>query len=274
MQGFEPFIPTEIKADYINCLLKAGFDILDFGSFVSPKAIPQLRDTAEVVKKLDLSSTHTKLLAIIGNLKGAQNGSVFDEITYFAYPLSTSPTFLKKNLNTTVEQAFASVEEIQNLCIKTGKELLVYLSMAFGNPYSDEHSDEMIYGSIDKLDKLEIKKISFADTLGTGDISSIGPVFSNVLEKYKHIDFGVHLHTKKTEAYERIDAACKAGCRFFDTAILGIGGCPMSGEELVGNLSTEQLIEYMDKNNLCYSLNKDILFESVLKAKEIFHIFE
>ncbi len=270
MQGKKTFIPTKLKAEYINCLLKVGFDTIDFGSFVSPKAIPQLSDTAEVLKMLDLSNTNTKLLAIIGNYKGAQIGSEFDEIKYFGYPFSTSETFLKLNINSTIEQAFNNVTEIQNLLIKKNKELIIYLSMAFGNPYGDEQSNELLIKAISKLQSIGIKTISLADTLGIGDNNIIASIYSKIKNEFPKIDLGIHLHVSLDEANSKIDAAYKAGCRYFDVAMLGMGGCPMSARKLVGNLSTEQLIEYLDTNNLPNKLNKARLEEAVIKAMDVF----
>lgn len=270
MQGKKTFIPTKLKAEYINCLLKVGFDTIDFGSFVSPKAIPQLSDTAEVLKLLDLSNNKTKLLAIIGNFKGAQIGSEFDEIKYFGYPFSTSETFLKLNINSTIDQAFGNIAEIQNLLSKKNKELIIYFSMAFGNPYGDEFNIEKIIKAINKLHTIGIRTISLADTLGIGDESLIYFTFSKVKNEFADIDFGIHLHVSIDEASSKIDAAYKAGCRYFDVAMLGMGGCPMSARKLVGNLSTEQLIEYLETNNIPITLNKDRLEDAVIKAMDVF----
>lgn len=274
MQGLKPFIPTTVKADYINCLLKVGFDTIDFGSFVSPKAIPQLRDTSEVIKKLDLSSTATKLLAIIGNFKGAEIGSQFEEISYFGYPFSTSPTFLKRNINTTIKDAYSTIEDIQNLCVKIKKELVIYFSMPFGNPYGDKHNDEMVLKAVEKLKKLHIKTISLADTVGIGDNAIIAGLFSHLVAEFSDIEFGLHLHVKKSEAPGKIDSAYKAGCRHFDTALLGLGGCPMSGEKMVGNLSTEQLVKYLEINKLNVPLDKNKLKNAVAKADEVFSFWK
>lgn len=271
MQGIKQFIPTEVKIDYINSLLKVGFDTVDFGSFVSPKAIPQLRDTAEVLSKLDLADTKSKLLAIIGNIQGAKAGALHPQINYLGYPFSTSPTFLKRNINSTIEEAYNNIEEIQNICVKSNKELVIYFSMAFGNPYGDEHNDYLVLLAVERLKKLQIKIISLADTVGVGDKDIIAKLFSYLDAKFRDIEFGLHLHTKKSEALARIDTSYKVGCRHFDTALLGLGGCPMSGEEMVGNLSTEQLVDYLEINKIKVPLNIDRLRESVKKAGEVFH---
>ncbi len=270
MQGLKQFIPTQVKADYINCLLKVGFDTVDFGSFVSPKAIPQLRDTAEVLALLDLSATKSKLLAIVGNMQGAKAGAEFNEINAFGYPFSTSPTFLKRNINASIEVAYNTIEEIQNICQKTNKELVIYFSMAFGNPYGDEHNDELTIEAIERLKKLQIKTISLADTLGVGDDAIITKLFSYLDKKYADIEFGLHLHVKKSEAFAKIDSTYTSGCRHFDTALLGLGGCPMSGEEMVGNLSTEQLVQYLEINKIKNPLDLGKLNEAIIKANEVF----
>lgn len=270
MQGKKTFIPTKLKAEYINLLLKVGFNTIDFGSFVSPKAIPQLKDTAEVLQMLDLSETKTKLLAIIGNYKGAEIGSGFEQIKFFGYPFSTSETFLKLNINSTVEKSFENIAEIQNLFVKKDKELIIYYSMAFGNPYGDEHNVDLIIKGIDKLKKLGIKTISLADTLGIGDYNLIYNTYYNVKKEFSDLDIGVHLHVSLDEAAEKIDAAYKAGCRYFDVAMLGMGGCPMSARKLVGNLSTEQLVEYLESNNIAVTINKSKLELAVLKAMDVF----
>ncbi len=270
MQGKKTFIPTKLKAEYINCLLKVGFDTIDFGSFVSPKAIPQLSDTVEVLKMLDLSKTETKLLAIVGNLKGAQIGSSFDEISYFGYPFSISNTFLKLNINSNVDGALGTITEMQNLVSKSNKELVIYFSMAFGNPYGDEHSDELVIKAIEKLQNIGIKTISLADTLGVGDNAVIANSFAQVKKEFPKIELGMHLHVSLEEANGKIDAAYKAGCRYFDVAMLGMGGCPMSAHSMVGNLSTEQLVEYLEYNKVEIPLNKERLEDAVYKAMEVF----
>ena len=209
MQGLHEFIPTGKKINYINSLLKVGFDTIDFGSFVSPNAIPQMRDTADVLSKLDLTSTKSKLLAIIANKRGAQDACVFEEISYLGFPYSVSPTFLKLNISSTREEAFKSIEFLHNLCDSKNKQLVVYLSMAFGNPYGDESSMEAIDEAVKELRDLGIKIISMADTVGIGDVETIGNVFSNVISTFKDVEFGLHLHTTEATYYEKVDAAYK-----------------------------------------------------------------
>ncbi len=270
MQGKKTFIPTKIKADYINMLLKVGFDTVDFGSFVSPKAVPQMSDTAEVLKLLDLSQTKSKLLAIVGNIKGALIGASYEQINYFGYPFSASPTFLKLNINSTVDGALETISEMQNICIKSNKELVIYFSMAFGNPYGDTHSNEQIIKEIEKLQKIGIRTISLADTLGIGDNTVIANSFRLIKNEFPGIELGLHLHVSLDEAGEKVDSAYKAGCRYFDTAMLGMGGCPMSAHKLVGNLSTEQLVEYLVSNKLDVPLSRERLEEAVTMAIEVY----
>ncbi|MEI6696684.1 MAG: hydroxymethylglutaryl-CoA lyase [Bacteroidota bacterium] len=271
MQGIIPFIPTEMKVEYINALLKVGFDIIDFGSFVSPKAIPQLMDTAEVVKKLDLSGSRTKLLAIIGNTKGAQNAAPFEEITYLGFPFSLSPTFLQLNIKSDVDKALHTIEDIQNLCVNNKKELLVYLSMVFDNPYGDIVSFETVNETVEYIRNLGVKKISLADTVGIGKPEKIREIFSILIPEFPEIEFGFHLHASNDSWRDKVDAAYKAGCRQFDAVILGLGGCPMSAKELVGNLKTEDLVYYLEKNNISHNLNLEKLNNSTKKAVEVFN---
>ena len=270
MQGIIPFIPTEMKVEYINTLLKVGFDMLDFGSFVSPKAIPQLRDTAEVVKKLNLSDTNTKLLAIIGNKRGAEIAADFNEISVLGFPFSLSPTFLQLNIKSNICDALIAIEEIQNLCIKNKKELLVYLSMVFGNPYGDVITFKEIKETINFLRKTGIRRISLADTVGMGNAEIISEIFSKLIPYYPEIEFGLHLHSTPDTWHQKVDAAYKAGCRQFDSVILGLGGCPMSAKELLGNLKTEDLVYYLEKNKIMHNLDLSKLDISTKKAVEVF----
>lgn len=270
MQGISQYIPAEKKADYINALLQVGFDTIDFGSFVSPKAIPQLRDTGEVIKMLDLTSTKTKLLAIIGNTKGAENALLFDEISYLGFPFSTSPTFLKLNINTTLEKAVKTIETINNQCNVKNKQLIVYLSMAFGNPYGDSCCIGSIVDAVNMLDKLGIKIIDLADTLGIGNPDIISDIFSKIIPAFPHIEFGLHLHTTEKMWYEKVHNAYSNGCRRFDSVMLGLGGCPMSSKELVGNLSTENLMYYINSNKIENNINSVNYNIALQKAQEIF----
>jgi len=271
MQGILPFIPTELKVEYLNTLLKVGFDTLDFGSFVSPKAIPQLRDTAEIVKKLDVSGSNTKLLAIVGNTLGAQNAVQFEEISYLGFPFSLSPTFLHLNIKTGIDEALIRIENIQNLCIQNKKELVVYLSMAFGNPYGDVISSQNVNDTIKYLQNLGIHSISLADTVGIGETKNISNVFKGLIPLFPTIEFGLHLHSTPASWYEKVDAAYNAGCRKFDAVILGLGGCPLSATEMVGNLKTEDLVDYLEKNNISHSLNLKKLKIASKKAIEVFN---
>lgn len=248
MQGIDSFIPTKTKADYINKLLKVGFDTIDFGSFVSPKAIPQLRDTAEVLSLLDLSNTNSKLLAIVANQRGASDASQFAEISYLGYPFSISETFQKRNTNASIEASLSRVEEIQAICEKHKKSLLIYISMAFGNPYGDPWSGDLAAKWVDTLSgKLGIEHFALADTVGVSNESNIHALFSTLISSFPNLSIGAHLHTNPYEADKKVIAAYNAGCRAFDSAINGYGGCPMAEDDLVGNLATEQLIQSLEK---------------------------
>jgi len=271
MQGILPFIPTELKIEYLNALLKVGFDTLDFGSFVSPNAIPQLRDTAEIVKKLDISASKTKLLAIVGNTKGAQNAVQFDEISYLGFPFSLSPTFLHLNIKTGIDEALIRIENTQNLCVHHHKELHVYLSMAFGNPYGDLITFKNLNDTINYLQNMGICSISLADTVGIGSADTISELFSELIPLFPSVKFGLHLHSAADSWHDKVDAAYKAGCRRFDSVILGLGGCPMSAREMVGNLKTEDLVGYMETNKIQHSLNLKNLKKATQKAVEVFN---
>ena len=233
MQGIHEFIPTQKKIEYINSLLKVGFDTIDFGSFVSPKAIPQLRDTAEVLNNLDLSSTKSKLLAIVANTRGAEDAVGFDEIQYLGFPFSISETFQLRNTNATIQEALIRVEEIQNLCIRNRKELVIYISMAFGNPYGDEWSSDVVIQWTTKLNQLGIKTIALADTVGVSNPESIIYLFSKLIPRFTDVEFGAHLHSTPQTRNEKIKAAFDSGCRSFDVAVHGFGGCPMANDDLV-----------------------------------------
>jgi hydroxymethylglutaryl-CoA lyase len=256
MQGIRQFIPTDEKAALINALLKVGFDIIDFGSFVSPKAIPQLSDTAAVIGKLDMSSTNSKLMAIVGNTKGAQQAASFDEITYIGFPFSFSETFLKLNINATVEQARKTADDIHELCRQKGKKPLVYISMAFGNPYGDPWSIDLILQWARYFADQEMEIIALSDIIGIADGGMVGRVFEELYDEIDDMDFGLHLHTTGANWYDKIDAAYQQGCRRFDGVMSGLGGCPMAGYELVGNLNTRHLLEYCDKNNIPLNIDR------------------
>ena len=256
MQGIKKIIPTELKAQYINQLLKVGFDTIDFGSFVSHKAIPQMQDTAAVLNKLDLSHTKTKLLAIIANTRGAENACGFEEISYLGFPFSISETFQMRNTNSTIESSLVRLEEIQNLCIKNNKQLLVYISMAFGNPYGDSWHADIASQWCLKINKMGIKHLALADTFGSSNQESIKQIFSTILPELKHTQIAAHLHSSKDKSLEKIKAAFESGCRSFDVAIHGFGGCPMAKDELIGNIATEDLETFAINNKIQLSLNK------------------
>jgi len=261
MQGISEFIPTDIKAAYINQLLKVGFDTIDFGSFVSPKAIPQLRDTAKVLSQLDLGNTNSKLLSIIANTRGAVDACSFEEINYLGFPLSVSEQFQKRNTNKSIAEALSDVEKIQNLSVKNNKKLVVYLSMAFGNPYGENYDPYIVAELTKKLHDLEIGIVALSDTIGVSDPTNIAPLFDTLIKEYSTIEFGAHFHTAADAWEEKVAAAYLNGCRRFDAALKGFGGCPMAKDDLVGNMPTEKLITYFNEDlglsplNLEKSLN-------------------
>ena len=269
MQGIEPFIPTADKARYINAILRVGFDTVDFGSFVSPQAIPQLRDTADVLARLDLSATDTKPLAIVGNRRGAEAAVQHDEIAYVGFPFSISPTFLRRNINSTVEQSFALVQELLELCQKHGKQLVTYVSMAFGNPYGDSWSVEHLLHWIDQLHHAGARRITLADTTGVGNAQIMGSALEVVIPTYAEVTFGLHLHTTSHDWYEKIDAAYRQGCRHFDGVMSGLGGCPMAGPDLVGNIATRDLLTYFDRQDAITGLDQEAFLQAERIANEI-----
>ncbi len=271
MQGIQEFISTDLKVEYINSLLEVGFDTIDFGSFVSPKAIPQMRDTAEVLKRLNLENTKSKLLAIVANTRGAEDATQFDEINYLGYPFSISETFQIRNTNSTIEESLVRVSEIQDLAIKSNKKLLVYISMGFGNPYGDEWSVEVVEKWTQKLFDLGIRNIAFADTVGISNAENIDYLFSNIAPIFKEIEFSAHLHSTPEQRIEKINAAYNAGCRKFDVAIKGYGGCPMAADDLTGNISTESLLFYLDDHKVKHSIDQDKFNQSMLLSSKIFH---
>jgi hydroxymethylglutaryl-CoA lyase len=270
MQGWKSFIPTERKIGYLNSLLKVGFDTIDFGSFVSPKAIPQMADTAEVISRIQIPNPTTKLLAIVANMRGAEEASVFDQISYLGFPFSVSETFQLRNTHSSIEQSLGRVEEIQTLCIKSGKQLVVYLSMGFGNPYGDRYSEEIVFEWVNKLVAMDIGIISLADTVGIATPEQVYDMTEYLVDSLPSIEIGVHLHSTPENWKEKLEAAIKAGCKRFDGALNGIGGCPMADDELVGNMNSELMINYFEENNLVTGLNKDALQESLRIAGEIF----
>ncbi|MES2681602.1 MAG: hydroxymethylglutaryl-CoA lyase [Bacteroidota bacterium] len=273
MQGIKQLIPSELKAEYLNRLLKVGFDTLDFGSFVSAKAIPQMQDTAAVLKQLELSGSKTKLLAIIANERGAVDACSFDEITYLGFPFSISETFQQRNTNSSIQESLGRVEEIQKLCIKTNKKLLVYISMAFGNPYGDAWQPEIAINWCKKLKALGVNHLALADTTGSSTPQTITTLFSSLIPELKGVELGAHLHSTKEKTTEKIKAAYDAGCRSFDTAIHGYGGCPMAADDLTGNIATEDLENFAKQNNIQLNLNTAELYKAYDESWKIFNNF-
>lgn len=270
MQGWKNFIPTEQKIRYINSLLNVGFHTIDFGSFVSSKIIPQMEDTKEVVKRLELKDGSTKLLSIVANLRGAIDACVYDEISYLGFPFSVSETFQQRNTNSSIIESLKRVEEIQTLCTKTGKKLVVYISMGFGNPYDDPFDEEIVFNWVERLIELDIEIISLADTVGLATPDQVYDMTSYLIESLPGTEIGVHLHSRLDNLQEKLEAALKAGCKRFDGALKGIGGCPMADDELIGNMNTELMIKYFEEKNILSGINKNALAESIQIAEEIF----
>lgn len=270
MQGWKTFIPTQKKIAYINALLKVGFDTIDFGSFVSPKAIPQMADSKEVISNLEFGGSSSKLLAIVANVRGAEEALVFDEISYLGFPFSISPTFQLRNTNSTIQQSLERVEAIQDLCIKNRKQLIIYISMGFGNPYGDEYNEQVVMQWVDKMVELGIDIISMADTVGLATAEQVSAILEVLIPTYSNTEIGVHLHSTSSNWKQKVEAAVKAGCKRFDGAIKGIGGCPMAGDELVGNMDTELMIPYFKQEGLLENINMEELKKCSLLASEIF----
>lgn len=270
MQGIHEFIPTALKAEYINLLLKVGFDTLDFGSFVSAKAIPQMKDTAELVKKLDLSHTKTKLLAIVANERGAKEACNFEEINYLGFPFSISETFQQRNTNSSITESLSRVEEIQNLCEKHHKTAVVYLSMGFGNPYGDPWNIDILSNWTEELIAKGIKVLSLADTTGVSSVEKIKEIYPYLLQQYKNVEWGMHLHATPESSLHKIEAAFETGCIRFDTALKGFGGCPMATDKLTGNIATENVIRYFKDSPETLSLNNEAWQEALLFSSKIF----
>ena len=271
MQGFSSFIPTKIKIKYINELLKVGFDTIDVGSFVSKRQIPQLADTKEVLQSINLKDTKSKLLVITGNLRGAEEAAGFDEVTYIGFPFSISETFQKKNINSSINDSLVILDKIQNLCVKKNKKLVTYFSMAFGNPYGDEWSTYIVAHWAEKLLKdFGINILSLSDTIGSSDPSSISWLFSKLIREFPEVEFGAHLHSNSNEVKEKINAAYLAGCRRFDCALMGIWGCPMAKDQLIGNMPTEKIIDVLSNSGERLEINHDVLKSSLDIAKNIF----
>ena len=265
MQGWQNFIPTEKKIEYINQLLKVGFDTIDFGSFVSPKAIPQMADTKEIVEQLNVENNKTKLLAIIANVRGASDAAGFEKISYLGFPFSVSPTFQMRNANSKIEESLERVKEIKNICDKNDKELVVYISMAFGNPYGDKYNEDIVLDWINQIVKEGIQIISLADTVGLAQPAQVASLVKKTMSTFPGIETGVHLHSTNFNWKEKIDAALENGCRRFDGALKGIGGCPMANDTLVGNMNSELMIPYFKQLGFLQNINEDEL----LKAEEM-----
>ena len=273
MQGIKTFIPTEEKVRYIQSLLGCGFDTLDFGSFVSPKAIPQMVDTAEVLDRLDLSRSRTKLLSIVANVRGAQDALEHNEIDYLGFPFSISENFQMRNTHKTIEQSIETLQEIFNLADKANKEVVTYISMGFGNPYGDPWNVEIVGEWTEKLASMGAKILSLSDTVGTSDPETIHYLFSNLIPKYPNIEFGAHLHTTPTSWYEKVDSAYRAGCRRFDGAVQGFGGCPMAKDELTGNMPTEKMLSYFTSRKSETGVNWMVFEAAYNKATELFSAY-
>lgn len=269
MQGMHDFVPTDLKIEYINKLLEVGFDTIDFGSFVSPKAIPQMRDTAEVLAGLNKSST--KLLAIIANVRGAEDAVKHQAITYLGYPFSISETFQKRNTNATIQESLVNLNTIQQLTHNSGKKLVVYISMGFGNPYGDEWNVDYAARWIDKIQAMGIETISLADTVGVAKEADISYLFNEVIRKFPKVEFGAHLHTTPGNWQSKLAAAYDAGCRRFDTAIRGFGGCPMATDKLTGNLATENAVQYLLGKNKNLTIDIQKLNDCILFSNRIFN---
>jgi hydroxymethylglutaryl-CoA lyase len=250
--------------------LEIGFDTIDFGSFVSPKAIPQMADTKEVIRSLQLGVSNTKLLAIVANVRGAEEASVYDEITYLGFPFSVSETFQQRNTNSSIAESLTRVEEIQNICTKSDKRLVIYISMGFGNPYGDMYSEEVVFSWINKIIEMGIKTVSLADTVGLAKPEQVYSMTRYLIRQLPQVEIGVHLHSRPDNWKEKLDAAVNAGCKRFDGALKGFGGCPMANDDLVGNMRTEWMIDYFKKKELLYGLNEDALAKSLQLASEIF----
>jgi hydroxymethylglutaryl-CoA lyase len=270
MQGRVSFIPTALKTAYLQKLLEVGFDTLDFGSFVSPKAIPQLQDTAAVLAGLDLRATRTRLLAIVANLRGAENAAAYGEIAYLGFPLSLSETFQQRNTHKSIRQAREEVARMQELCGRTGKALVVYLSMAFGNPYGDAWHPDLVLAFAERLAQWQVPVISLADTIGSARPADIAHLFGALVPAFPQVAFGAHLHARPDDWQPKVAAAYQAGCRRFDGALLGFGGCPMAATDLVGNLATENLIAYFENIDLTLNINRAVLGEALQQARAVF----
>ena len=270
MQGIKTFIPTEKKVKYIQSLLNCGFDTIDFGSFVSPRAIPQMVDTAEVLSQLDLSKTTSKLLAIVANVRGAKDASKYNSIDYLGYPFSISENFQMRNTHKTIAESVTTLEEILRIAEDSGKEVVTYISMGFGNPYGDPWSVDVVGQWTTKLARMGVKILSLSDTVGSSTPEVIDYLFSNLIPKFPEIEFGAHLHTTPSKWHEKVDAAYKAGCRRFDGAVQGFGGCPMAKDELTGNMPTEKMLSYFTAVKADTKVNWMAFEAAFNKASDLF----
>lgn len=272
MQGIHPYIPAATKAAYINQLLQVGFDTIDFGSFVSPKAIPQMRDTAEVLSLLDLDATTSKLLAIVANTRGATDAARHAEITYLGYPFSISETFQLRNTNATILDSVERVKRIQDICITSDKELVIYISMGFGNPYGDEWNVDIAQKWVDILANMGVKIMALSDTIGVATPSSIEYLFTHLIPPYPDVTFGAHLHTQPHNWEEKVNAAYSSGCHRFDAAIKGYGGCPMAKDDLTGNMPTEKILDYFRDRNIDLGLDMAAFTAAMQMTSDTFPI--
>ena len=273
MQGIRDFIPTEKKVQYIQSLLRCGFDTIDFGSFVSPKAIPQMKDTAEVLSSLDLSRTKSQLLAIVANTRGANDAAQHEQIDYLGYPFSISENFQMRNTHKTIAESVEVLQEILNIADASGKEVVAYLSMGFGNPYGDPWNVDIVGEWTEKLSAMGVKILSLSDTVGTSTPEIIDYLFSNLIPKYPNIEFGAHLHTTPSKWHEKVDAAYKAGCRRFDGAIQGFGGCPMAKDELTGNMPSEKMLSYFNAAKADSGIKMTSFESAYNEASKVFNAY-
>jgi len=269
MQGLRKIIPTSEKVKLINALLGVGFDIIDTGSFVSKSSVPQMSDTSDVLNQIDLSDTSSKIFVLVVNKKGAEYAAGFEQIHFIGYPFSTSPVFLKRNINSDTDKAWKSINEIQNSCIHSNKHFIVYLSMAFGNPYGDPDGLDPIFNWVDKLNKIGIETISLSDIIGVATPKYISEIYSMLTGNFPDIEFGIHLHIKQDDGYRKIEAAHKNGCVIFDSVINGLGGCPMTGYDLLGNMPTSTIVDFAIKNNIPVNIDQRRFSKAIVLANEI-----
>lgn len=274
MQGLKTFIPTESKINYINSLLKVGFDVIDFGSFVSPKAIPQLRDSQEVLEGLDTEGSRSKLLAIVGNLRGGRTGASLEKVDLLGFPHSISNKFLELNINSNIKKSRDTVKELLNICTRSGKGLVIYISMAYGNPYKETWSQQRLTDEVGFLAETGIRHIALSDTIGVGNRETIGNSFAELVPGFPGIEFSLHLHTTIENWYDKVDAAFTNGCRNFDGVLNGLGGCPMADHKLIGNIYTGFLLEYMQKNDVEVGVDKKAFENAITKSITTFALID